>query len=215
VATSQNGWRVHTTSTPLKPLPWITGRVRRGAVFTVFDHLCRRFDAEVEPIIVGHSWGWAYRPVRGQATGYSNHASATAVDLNAPAHPLGARGTFTPSQAATIRAILTDFDGVIRWGGDYVNRPDEMHFEVNANRAAVRAVARKLRRGTRRTPNITAFRLAPTVKLRKAAARKVVARGSAQDKRLAQAWLDARASLEAAQKDAAAARRALIAKEVS
>lgn len=141
---SQNGWPVYTSSSSLVPLSWITGRVRGGDVHTVFDCLCRRFNAEVEPIIQGHSWGYAYRAVRGQSSGFSNHASATAIDLNAPTHPLGRRGTFTAAQVRAIRTILADFDGVIRWGGDYAGRADEMHFEINADAARVAAAAAKI-----------------------------------------------------------------------
>lgn len=143
MATSQNGWPVHTSSSSLKVLPWITGRVLPGDVYTIFDYLCRRFDAEVEPITVAHSWGWAYRPIRGSSD-TSNHASATAIDLNAPAHPLGAVNTFTSAQRTALRAILRDLGDVVRWGGDYAGRKDEMHLEINASAAALATVARSL-----------------------------------------------------------------------
>lgn len=142
--TSQNGWPVYTSSSSLTDFGWVTGRVRGGDVLTIFDHLCRRFSSEVEPIIRAHSWGYAYRAVRGQMSGFSNHASATAIDLNAPAHPLGVRDTFSGVQVTAIRRILADLDGVVRWGGDYSGRPDEMHFEINANAATVAAVAARL-----------------------------------------------------------------------
>lgn len=76
-------------------------------------------------------WGYAYRAIRGQedAGNLSNHASATAVDLNARHHPLGKRGTFTDEQVAKIRALAAKYG--LRWGGDYKNRADEMHFEIN------------------------------------------------------------------------------------
>lgn len=144
MATSHNGWPVITDPDDLQSLNWVTGRVLPGDVFELFDYLCDRFDAEIEPIVRGHSWGWAYRPIRGSSSGFSNHASGTAIDLNAPDHPLGRRGTFTPKQATHIRAILADLGGVIRWGGDYSGRPDEMHFEINADRAAVTRAARRI-----------------------------------------------------------------------
>ena len=50
MSTSQNGWLVFTSSASLVSLPWITGRVRPGDVYFVFDYLCRRFNSEVEPI---------------------------------------------------------------------------------------------------------------------------------------------------------------------
>lgn len=144
MSTSQNGWPATESSANLTPLRWITGRVLPGPVHTVFDYLAARFNAEVEPITVAHSWGWAHRPVSG-ATVLSNHASGTAIDLNAPRHPLGARGTFTSKQVAALRRILTDLGGVVRWGGDYSGRKDEMHFEIVATPAQVAAVADRLR----------------------------------------------------------------------
>lgn len=152
VATSQNGWGVFTSSTSLEPLSWVTGRVRPGDVHYAFDYLCRRFNAEVEKITVGHSWGWNYRPIRGQSGGFSNHASATAIDLNAPAHPLGKRGTFNAAQVKAINRILDDLYGAIRWGGNYSGRPDEMHFEVNVNAAQLAAVVKRIRSGNKEKP---------------------------------------------------------------
>jgi hypothetical protein len=143
MAKSQNGWPVLTTA-PSYKLKWITGRVLPGDVATIFEHLGRRFNDEVEPINPAHSWGWANRNIAGSSS-VSNHASATAVDFNAPKHPLGKANTFTQAQQATIRAILRELDGVVRWGGDYSGRKDDMHFEINANAAAVAKVAAKLR----------------------------------------------------------------------
>lgn len=147
MATSQNGWVVRTSSSGLAPLSWITGRVLPGDVFTIFDFLCKKFNATVEPIRRDQSWGWAYRVVRG-GSDLSNHASATAIDLNAPSHPLGRRGTFSPDQNRAIQRILNDLDAVVRWGGDYPGRPDEMHFEINASAQRVAAVADRIRKGT-------------------------------------------------------------------
>lgn len=146
-AVSQNGWPVYDTAPPATT-PYITGRVRPGDVDTVFTWLGEQFNERVEHIRKDWSWGWAKRNVRGSTTAISNHASATANDYNAPAHVLGKRGTFTPKQVTAIRAILRELEGVIRWGGDYVNRADEMHFEVIKDAAAVHRVAEKIRNGT-------------------------------------------------------------------
>lgn len=161
MATSQNGWPVHSSATGLVPLRWITGRVDPDPVEEVFAYFCERFNAEVEKINPAWSWGWAYRPIRGSSSGYSNHASATAVDVNAPAHPLGRSGTFSPNQAKAIRRILSDLGGCLRWGGDYSGRKDEMHVEVNTSRARLEAVARQIRNGT--LPRATGT---PTYKIR-------------------------------------------------
>lgn len=84
-------------------------------------------------------WGYAYRAIRGQedAGNLSNHASGTAVDLNASKHPLGKRATFTDEQEITIRALTAKYG--LRWGGDYKNRADEMHFEINLSPLGVKA----------------------------------------------------------------------------
>lgn len=140
---SQNGWTVYESSAGLWPFQWVTGRVRGGSVFTVLDYLAKRFNDEVEPIDRRSSWGYANRAVRGSRS-TSNHASGTAVDFNAPAHPLGKRGTFTASQRAAIRRILNDLDGCVRWGGDYSGRADEMHFEINASESDVSRVAARI-----------------------------------------------------------------------
>lgn len=148
MAISQNGY-VALASPPTGKLDrWITGRVLAGDVQVVFDYLCERFNNEVERINKAWSWGWAPRPIRGSVV-TSNHASATAVDLNSPIHVLGKWNTFSPKQQAKIRAILKDLvidgDTVVRWGGDYKNRPDDMHFEIDAPAARVKKLADKIR----------------------------------------------------------------------
>lgn len=143
MATSQNGWPVM-FSAPQATLRWITGRIRGGAVQIVFDYLCARLN-EIEVNRPEWSWGWAVRAVRGQTTGYSNHASATAIDYNAPAHPLGATNTWSPQEISRIHKILGDMNGIIRWGQDYSGRKDGMHFEIIKGSAAVVAVAARIK----------------------------------------------------------------------
>jgi hypothetical protein len=58
---------------------------------------------------------------------------------------MGSRNTYSEADQAKIRAILADLDGVVRWGGDYTGRPDDMHFEIHADRAAVARVADRIR----------------------------------------------------------------------
>jgi len=145
--TSQNGWPEVTSARDprLTSIPWVTGPVLSGDVAAVLSHVAERFDAEVEPVDVASSWGWAHRPVRA-GTELSNHASGTAIDLNATAHPLGAAGTFSDEQVATIRDILADVAPAVRWGGDYPDRPDEMHLEIVVDPAALAVVAARLAR---------------------------------------------------------------------
>lgn len=144
MARSQNGWPALTSSadTRLRVLPHITGRVLAGDVWTIFYYLCQRYAATVEPITRAHSWGHAYRAVT-NGRSLSNHASGTAVDLNAPKHPYGSKGTFTAAQVRAIRTILAELRGVVRWGGDY-SVGDEMHFEIVGSASQVATVASRI-----------------------------------------------------------------------
>lgn len=137
MAKSQNGWTAFTNGSDpnLVAVPELVGRVRKGDVALIVMHFMVRFNAEVEAIAEAYGqpqndWGWASRPIRG-GVATSNHASGTAWDLNSDKHPLGKVGTFGRNQLAALRRLLNDFGGVIRWGGDYSGRKDEMHFEIN------------------------------------------------------------------------------------
>lgn len=154
MATSQNGWSVRPDASDLTPLPWVSGRVH-PATLPIFNYLCEQFAKRVEPIRKDHSWGYAYRPVRGKSSGFSNHASGTAIDLNAPAHPLGARDTFSKPQRDAIKQILRELGGVVRWGGDYSGRKDEMHFEIVGTRGEVGVVATRIGSGSAPTTPLT------------------------------------------------------------
>ncbi|WP_414936610.1 M15 family metallopeptidase [Amycolatopsis sp. cmx-11-51] len=150
MAVSQNGWPVD-PARRARTIPGSSVRltVADGPAGDVLMYVANQFDKRVEDIDLKSSrgelddWGYANRPIRG-GTSTSNHASATAVDFNATRHPLGARNTFTPAQRAEIHRILAEVDNVVRWGGDYTGRADEMHFEINATHARVAAVAARL-----------------------------------------------------------------------
>ena len=150
--TSQNGWPVITSSSSTLLDRGFTaagqafpGGVRRGEVSTILRYVATRLNNEVEALRNPGCWGWNYRVIRG-GTSYSNHASATAIDCNAPQHPLGSAGTFSAAEVRTIHAILAVCEGTVRWGGDYSGRKDEMHFEINRGPGdpAIARVARKL-----------------------------------------------------------------------
>lgn len=143
-AISQNGWAVNPPT--LVSFPWITGRVLGGDVYTVLDYVAKRWNATVEKINKSWSWGYDPRPIKG-STQISNHSSGTAVDFNAPKHPLGAVGTFTTKQRAALRKISDDCGGVVRFGEFYSGRRDGMHAEINASKARVAALAAKIRAG--------------------------------------------------------------------
>ncbi len=110
-------------------------------------YFAARFHAEVEPLHKGWCWGHSPKPIEGSQV-WSNHAWGGAWDLNAPAHPMGKRNTFSATKRRKIDDILRalTFEGVrvLRHGKDYVRRPDDMHVEVNVPRALAVRAARAL-----------------------------------------------------------------------
>lgn len=150
--TSQNGWPTQPTGSDanLVAIPKVIGRVNKNTA-PLFAHLVAYFDANIEDVDKGRDdWGYAFRPIRGQVNGYSNHASGTAIDLNATLHPRGKSNTFSSAQVAEIRKMLDLYEGTIRWGGDYnprFSKIDDMHFEINSSLAEVERVIAKLEAG--------------------------------------------------------------------
>lgn len=146
---SQNGWGPANDPSVITYWRSSNGTLlssRRGDVTTVMRWVAERFHADVEHLHHGWCWGYAPRLIRGSSS-VSNHASGTAIDLNAPAHPLGTnpRANYSRKQIRRIRRIVRRSKGVIRWGGDYHGRKDGMHFEINAGHAATGRFAKKVR----------------------------------------------------------------------
>lgn len=149
MATSQNGYSANDRSVIASfVIPGTDRKValRKGDCAVLLLDFLAWFDVEIESIDGGQldDWGYAERPIRGSTTTLSNHASGTGVDINALLHALGKRGTFTPEQTAKIRAKLAEYDGCLRWGGDYTGRADEMHIEINKGALAVKVVADRI-----------------------------------------------------------------------
>ena len=121
--------------------------LRKGDVSVILLEYLRRYNLEVEPL--SHNpqdlWGYAERTIRGSATVLSNHASGSAVDHRATAHPLGVKNTFTPAKKTALLRLLAWFEGVIRWGGSYSGRVDEMHGEIVGTAAQIARIANKVR----------------------------------------------------------------------
>lgn len=159
MATSYNGWPASSSPSSIGVVPFgdqyglpFPGGVRTGDVYTVLGYVAVQLHNRVEKAIGGWTWGYDYRPNVNNPTQLSNHASATAIDWNAPNHPNGARGTFTSAQVAVIRQILAEVGNSVRWGGDYSGTPDEMHFEINVNASTLAGVAAKINGGITPTP---------------------------------------------------------------
>lgn len=150
MATSQNGWPVDKTGSsqdrnPIYGNVKVPNGVRKGDVATVLRWVAERYNATVEPLVAGTCWGWFVKSIEGSKS-ISNHASGTAIDLNADQHPMGvaASKNFTAKQIAACHAIVKAAGGVIRWGGDYTGRPDPMHWEIVGSAAATAALAKKI-----------------------------------------------------------------------
>lgn len=155
MSTTVNGWPVLDSDTT-GPLPrlrkWVipgTDRhllLRDGSCGFLLVHLALWFHEKIERLDLGiwDEWGHAVRPVRGQTTGYSNHAGGVAADLNATRHPLGVSvtRTFTATQVRKIRRRMRVYLGAVIWGGTW-SRPDGMHFELAPTTLA--AVERRAR----------------------------------------------------------------------
>lgn len=149
---SQNGFPANDrslVSSRLIPGTQVRVTVRNGPAGDLLLYAASRWDREVEDIDNARGglddWGYAERPIRG-GTELSNHASGTAIDLNATRHPLGQdpSRSFTPDQIRSARQIVADCAGALRWGGDYTGRADGMHLEVDASEARCAAALERL-----------------------------------------------------------------------
>jgi hypothetical protein len=70
------------------------------------------------------------------------------VDINAPKHPNGKRGTYTTAQRAAIKRICDATDGALRSGEFYTTTVDGMHLEINCSPADLAAVVKHLKTST-------------------------------------------------------------------
>ena len=137
VETSYNGWPVGAPAASIGvanytvPGTSVVLPVKSGDVATVLMYVASRFNGEVEGLDSRQCWGYGYRKNVNNPSVWSNHASGTAIDLNAVRHPNGAKGTFSGSQVNSIRDILAFCGDVVYWGGDYRGTTDEMHFEMD------------------------------------------------------------------------------------
>lgn len=144
MSTSQNGYKAND---PTLIASYTIARdvrinLRKGDVSVVLLHFARWYDQNIEPLTKADTGGYNPRTIEGSTT-LSNHASGTAEDLRWNKHPMGKKGTFTAGQASKIRSQLKFYEGVIRWGGDYSGRVDEMHFEINKGASDVARIAKK------------------------------------------------------------------------
>lgn len=155
---SQNGWPAFHTPAEGKFVRFNAGGrgwwAANADVAVVAGEYITRFDQQVERVVQPEEkyddWSFADRLVRGSTKAVSNHGSATAWDVNATRHLLGADNTFSDADEARLRAIVADLADdagrpVLRWGGSYSGRLDEMHVEVIGTPEQLRQAANKIR----------------------------------------------------------------------
>lgn len=146
MATSQNGYPASADRTAIGVKTFaVPGRPDillpvRADVAPLFLEMARWWNTW-EPLMNPGCWGYAYRTIRGQTTGLSNHASGTAIDLNAPRHPLGSVGTLGVHKDAIIEKARSLG---LRSGAEYSGRKDEMHIELNVPLDQALALVAKL-----------------------------------------------------------------------
>lgn len=159
MAVSQNGWDLLEPDSPLL-YRWVVPGADRtfllvsGAPGFVLIHLALWFHEQIQPLNKAgdlfDEGGYAIRIILGSTTP-SNHQSGTAVDLNATRYPLGTE-LMRPWRVAKILLRMAFYGGVLKWGGSFIKRKDQMHFEINKDRAACEVLAQKLaktKRGVR------------------------------------------------------------------
>jgi hypothetical protein len=149
---SQNNWPASKDAAEIDiisvPIEGTKVKVRCAkAVAPLIAGFCSEFHKLIEPIDQGSldDWGYCFRMVRGSTDKLSNHSSGTAIDLNATQHPLGRVGTFPAEKVPIIRALAKKYG--LKWGGDFRNRKDEMHFEIELSEAKVAALIGSLNKG--------------------------------------------------------------------
>lgn len=142
---SQNGYKAfdHSLIANFTIVHDVKVNLRKGDVSAVLLHFARWYDKNIESLMASDTGGYNPRVIEGSTT-VSNHASGTAMDLRWNKHPMGKRGTFSNAMAGKIRSQLKFYEGVIRWGGDYSGRVDEMHFEINKPPTDVARIVKKI-----------------------------------------------------------------------
>lgn len=151
MSNSQNGWPVVGKSAcdqgPFAGVTFPNG-ILAGDVATVARWQMMRYEQLVEPLKQGTCWGWFVKKILGSST-TSNHASATAWDINADKYPLGSMpyDVMSPAKIAACKQIVAEAGGVLRWGGMYSGRKDVMHWEIDMSKGAVALFAAEIRRG--------------------------------------------------------------------
>ena len=120
--TSYNGWPASKDQAEIGiksyPVPGTLIKLRCAEkVAPLLVGFAAEFHNLIEPLDVGANddWGFNFRMVRGTTDKLSNHASGTAIDLNASRHPLKSINTFEPAKVPMLKALCKKY--ALTWGG--------------------------------------------------------------------------------------------------
>jgi hypothetical protein len=117
-ARSQNGWPVldSFTSVPIEGSA-LSVPLAGGAAATILTHVARRYHYEVHALHRGDlAGGTSSRTIR--ASEQSNYLSGTAISVLPGHYPIGQHGNLFPKELVVIEDMITECDGVVKWGGD-------------------------------------------------------------------------------------------------
>lgn len=144
---SQNGWPASADRNAIHVKNYIVDganqhlAVAEGAA-PVLCAFAKEYNLLVTPLnapgTVFDDWAYGCGDNRGIGAMDSNHASGTAIDLNATKHIQGGTVSgYTPPQEKEIHLLCTKYG--LRWGFDYHQNKDPMHFEIVETPAQVAA----------------------------------------------------------------------------
>lgn len=146
---SENGWpMVDTGSCTWVTVPGtsVSLQIQNGQPLAILRAFAADFNAYVEPLRDADSACWT--PTNSVST--SNHLSGTAMDLNWGSHPFRILNAgFDSAKLATVRELLSFYEGCIFWGNDWQSPKDAMHFQMGysscGNPKTADFIARKIR----------------------------------------------------------------------
>lgn len=125
-------WAMHMGDIPIKSI--VINKVAADSLTRVLAAIwatCEKSQSKIH--FAGcdcFSGSFAVRPIRGGHTP-SMHSYALAVDINAPANPLGADEGHTMFKHDSVVTEAFKVEGWV-WGGDWNGRRDAMHFQFAA-----------------------------------------------------------------------------------
>lgn len=138
---SYNGWSASPYSSSIGIRKYAVPGTResiwlRSSAAPVLLYVLDQWNRTIEPVQgnILDEWGWAYRQTRGGGS-ISNHASGTAVDINATHYPRG-RANMSYAKILKVRALIRKINKaagktLLKWGGEWSGAyKDQMHVEL-------------------------------------------------------------------------------------